>query len=89
MLVPLNTAKRSDLALSIITNKEGYSVLIVSIIKGFGMDSLPSYMGDYPAGDDNLFDPCVCVDDYPAVTGPDLYKCIEECMKQIEDLMVE
>lgn len=89
MLVPLNTAKRSDLCLSIITTKEGYSVLVVSIINGYGMDSLPSYKGDYPADDDDCFDPCVCVDDYPAVTGPDLYKCIEECMEQIKDLMIE
>ena len=87
MLVPINTAKRNDLALSIVTTKDGYSVLVVSIINSYGPESIPSYMCNYPTSSEDAFDPGTWIENYPAVVGPDLYKCIEDVMKQIEDLM--
>lgn len=83
MLVPLNTAKRSDLALSIITTKKGYSVLVVSIKNGIGLDSFPSYAIFEEDDDETGFKPITWIEDYPVVEGTDLYQCIHKALLQI------
>lgn len=83
MLVPLNTAKRSDLALSIMATKEGYSVLVVSIKNGIGLDSLPSYAIYEKDDNEKGFEPVPWGEDYPAIKGTDLYQCIHKALVQI------
>ena len=83
MLVPLNTAERSDLALSIIANKKGYSVLVVSVKNGIGLGSLPSYSIYEEDDDETGFKPVIWIEDYPAVEGTDLYQCIHKALLQI------
>lgn len=84
MLVPLNNKERQDLCLSIIRLKEGYSVAIVSIINGYGLNSLPSYTCNNPKDEENLMDPCVWMEDYQIIKGQDLYDCIEQCLAQLD-----
>lgn len=84
MLVPLNTAKRNDLCLSVLRTKNGFSVKVVSIVNGFGLHSLPSYCFGFRSEE---VDAVVWMEDYPAITGKDLYDCIEKCMKQIQNLL--
>lgn len=83
MLVPINTVKRNDLCLSIIKTQNDYSVKIVSV-KGVDLNALPSYCCNYIKN--GLI--VIWMEDYPAIQNKDLYKCIEECMKQIEDLLI-
>lgn len=83
MLVPLNNKERQDLCLSIIRKKEGYSVAIVSIINGYGMNSLPSYACNLH-DEENLVDACTCIEDYEIISGQDLYDCIEQCLAQLD-----
>lgn len=82
MFIPLNLEERQDLGLSVIRSNKGYSVAIMSIVNGFGMDDLPSYMHNVH-DDENLMDACACTTDYEIVTGTDLYDCIEKCLKQL------
>ena len=82
MLIPLNNSKRKDLALSIVRIDNSYSVAIVSIINGFGMNSIPSYMYNVHADE---IDATVCMEDYHIVRGNDLYKCIDECLAQLDN----
>ena len=84
MLVPLNTRKRNDLCLSVLRTENGFSVKVVSIVNGFGLDSLPSYCFGLRTEE---VDAVVWMEDYPAIAGIDLYDCIEKCMKQIEELL--
>lgn len=86
MLVPLNTAKRNDLCLSVLRTENGFSVKVVSIVNGFGLDSLPSY---YFGLHSEEVDAIVWMEDYPAITGKDLYGCIKKCMKQIQNLLCQ
>lgn len=83
MLVPLNTAERPDLALSIIANKKGYSVLVVSIKNGIGLDSLPSYAIYEEKDEDMGISPVTWIEDYPVIEGADLYQCIHKALLQI------
>lgn len=83
MLVPLNNKERQDLCLSIIRRKKGYSVAIVSIINGYGMNSLPSYACNLK-DEKNLIDACVWMEDYKIISGQDLYDCIEQCLAQLD-----
>ena len=83
MLVPLNNKERQDLCLSVIRKKEGYSVAIVSVINGYGIDSLPSYAHNLH-DEKNLVDACICTEDYQIVEGKDLYDCIEQCLAQLD-----
>jgi hypothetical protein len=84
MLVPLNTSKRNDLCLSICKTQNGYSVKVVSVKNGYGLDDLPSYCFDIHT---EYTDAVIWMEDYPAIEDKDLYKCIEKCMKQIENLL--
>lgn len=82
MFIPLNLKERQDLGLSVIRSKEGYSVAIMSVINGYGMDSVPSYMNHYRNDDENI-DTCICTTDYETIKGPDLYDCINKCIEQL------
>ena len=83
MLIPLNNKRDNSLALSVIRLNKGYSVAIMSVINGYGMDSLPSYM--YNERSEEV-DAVVSTTDYEVVKGKDLYDCIEKCLKQLEQL---
>lgn len=82
MLIPLNNSERENLALSVIRLNNGYSVVIMSIVNGYSMDSIPSYMHNVHTDE---IDAVVCMEDYHVVTGNDLYKCIDECLAQLDD----
>lgn len=82
MLIPLNNSKRENLALSVVRIKQDYSVTIVSIINGYGMSSIPSYMHNIHTDE---CDACACIEDYEIVKGADLYNCIEKCLEQLND----
>lgn len=83
MLIPLNNKERQDLCLSVLRLKEGYSVAIVSIINGYGLDSLPSYACNLH-DEENLVDACVWMEDYQIIKGQDLYDCIKQCLAQLD-----
>ena len=83
MLIPLNNKERQDLCLSVIRKKEGYSVAIVSIINGYGLESLPSYDCNLK-DEENLIDACIWMEDYNIIDGQDLYDCIEQCLAQLD-----
>ena len=84
MLVPLNTSKRDDICLSVVRLKDRFSVKVVSIVDGYSSNPLPSYSFNLR---NEEIEPVIWMEDYPAITGKDLYDCIEQCMKQIEELL--
>jgi len=93
MLIPLNTPSRQDLCLSVLCLKDGqrttYSVTVMEIVNGVGFDSLPGWRKLLPDDDENRIYPVACITEFDVVTGPDLYKCIEECMKQVTESCIK
>lgn len=82
MLIPLNNLERENLALSVIRLNNGYSVAIMSIVNGYGMDSIPSYM--HNVHNDEI-DAVACMENYHVITGNNLYECIDKCLAQLDD----
>lgn len=78
MWIPLNTRTACDLGLSVIRLNEGYSVAIMAVVNGYGMDPMPSYELHYHEG------AIACMTDYEVVKGTNLYECIEKCLKQLD-----
>ena len=93
MLIPFSTPDRQDLCLSIICLKEDqrttYSVAIMEIVNGVGFDSLPNWRKLLPDSDEDQIYPVACTTDFDIITGSDLYKCIEKCMKQVTDTWID
>lgn len=86
MFIPLNLKERQDLGLSVLRLKKGhsitYSVAIIAVVNGYGMDELPSYM-HHIDDKENLIVACACTTDYEIIEGPDLYDCINKCLEQL------
>lgn len=85
MLIPINTEKDSSLALSIVKSAEGYSVVPCSIVNGYGMAHLPSYMAGmekFTTEMGTIVDPIVVFDHYDKeVKGDNLEKCLDKVMR--------
>lgn len=91
MLIPLNLPQNSSKALSIVASPKGYSVAEMTIVNGFGLDTLPSWsMMAYESLPGKLYgengeqiDPIAWCDEV-LCTGSDLLQCLDKAMKIIQ-----
>lgn len=87
MLIPLNTKTRQDLCLSVLSkkvdSKQIYSVAIVNLINGFGMDPLPSCNCYDGTDEENSYGPTICTTDYKVIEDEELWFCIDACLAQL------
>lgn len=92
MLIPLNLPNEDDKALSIVKINDDYSVALVSIANGYGMDPVPSYLklfnsdllNSVNAISDNELDLCV-IFDKKLSSGSNLFLCLEEAIKLLKE----
>ena len=82
MLIPLNTKKSNNLCLSVVTRDRLYSVAIVEVLNGFGMDNISSNRC-YDADDEEVA-PVIAMTEYPLAVGTDENLCIMQCITQLK-----
>lgn len=81
MIIPLNLPGERSKALSIVATTEGYSVALVDIVDGFGLDACESYEILIPT-DEEVIEPITWFDKQLA-KGPDLLQCLNDAMSAL------
>ena len=83
MIIPLNLPQDPSKALSIVATTEGYSVALMSIVNGYGMENINSYEClNRPSPEESYYyqyDPCP-VFERQLAKGPDLLQCLNKAM---------